>query len=54
MSKRTNTAVWQEKFSRWRVAVQKDGQRRYFTAAFPAAQASGKRTARLMRGLRTA
>lgn len=35
MSKRTNTAVWQEKFSRWRVAVQKDGQRRYFYSSIP-------------------
>ena len=35
MSKRTNTAVWQEKFSRWRVAVQKDGQRRYFYSSTP-------------------
>ena len=35
MSKRTNTAVWQEKFSRWRVAVQKDGQRRYFYSSLP-------------------
>ena len=24
MGKRTNTAVWEEKYSRWRVAVQKD------------------------------
>lgn len=30
MGKRTNTAVWQEKYSRWRVAVQKDGIRRQF------------------------
>ena len=28
MSRRTNSAVWQEAYSRWRVAVQKDGQRR--------------------------
>ena len=35
MSKRTNTAVWQEAYSRWRVAVQKDGQRRYFSSSTP-------------------
>ena len=35
MSKRTNTAVWQEAYSRWRVAVQKDGQRRYFYSSTP-------------------
>lgn len=35
MSKRTNTAVWQESYSRWRVAVQKDGQRRYFYSSTP-------------------
>lgn len=35
MSKRTNTAVWQEAYSRWRVAVQKDGQRRYFYSSIP-------------------
>ena len=35
MSKRTNTAVWQEKFNRWRVAVQKDGQRKYFYSSTP-------------------
>lgn len=35
MSRRTNSAVWQEKFSRWRVAVQKDGQRRYFYSSTP-------------------
>lgn len=35
MSKRTNTAVWQEAYSRWRVAVQKDGVRRYFYSSTP-------------------
>ena len=35
MSKRTNTAVWQEAYSRWRVAVQKDGQRKYFYSSTP-------------------
>lgn len=35
MSKRTNTAVWQEKYSRWRVAVQKDGVRRQFYSSTP-------------------
>lgn len=35
MGKRTNTAVWQEAYSRWRVAVQKDGQRKYFYSSTP-------------------
>ncbi|MGN0707334.1 MAG: hypothetical protein ACI4JC_04975 [Faecalibacterium sp.] len=35
MSKRTNTAVWEEKYSRWRVAVQKDGVRRQFYSSTP-------------------
>ena len=35
MSKRTNTAVWQEAYSRGRVAVQKDGQRKYFYSSTP-------------------
>lgn len=35
MSKRTNTAVWEEKYSRWRVAVQKDGVRKQFYSSTP-------------------
>ena len=35
MGKRTNTAVWEEKYSRWRVAVQKDGVRRQFYSSTP-------------------
>lgn len=35
MSKRTNTAVWEEKYGRWRVAVQKDGVRRQFYSSTP-------------------
>ena len=35
MSRRTNSAVWQEAYSRWRVAVQKDGVRRYFYSSSP-------------------
>lgn len=35
MSRRTNSAVWQEAYSRWRVAVQKDGQRKYFYSSTP-------------------
>lgn len=35
MSRRTNSAVWQEAYSRWRVAVQKDGVRRYFYSSTP-------------------
>ena len=30
MSKRTNTAQWEEKYQRWRIAVQKDGVRKQF------------------------
>ena len=35
MSKRTNTAQWQEKFQRWRIAVQKDGVRKFFYSSTP-------------------
>ena len=35
MSRRTNTAKWEEKFQRWRIAVQKDGQRKYFYSSTP-------------------
>ena len=35
MSKRTNTAVWEEKYQRWRIAVQKDGVRRQFYSSTP-------------------
>ena len=35
MSKRTNTAVWEEKYSRWRIAVQKDGIRKQFYSSTP-------------------
>ena len=35
MSKRTNTAVWEEKYSRWRIAVQKDGIRKQFYSSKP-------------------
>ena len=30
MNKRTNTAQWEEKYQRWRIAVQKDGVRKQF------------------------
>lgn len=33
--KRTNTAKWMEKYSRWQINVQKDGKRRTFTSAIP-------------------
>lgn len=33
--KRTNTAVWYEKYNRWQIKVQKDGQRRTFTSSKP-------------------
>lgn len=35
MSKRTNTAVWIESTKRWRINVQKDGQRRSFYSSTP-------------------
>ena len=35
MGKRTNTAVWLEKYKRWQIKVQKDGQRRTFTSSTP-------------------
>lgn len=35
MSKRTNTAAWLDKYSRWQIKVQKDGIRRTFTSAKP-------------------
>lgn len=35
MSKRTNTAAWEEKYKRWRVAVQKDGVRKQFYSSKP-------------------
>lgn len=33
--KRTNTAVWMEKYNRWQIKVQKDGVRKTFTSAQP-------------------
>ena len=35
MGKRTNTAVWLDKYGRWQIKVQKDGQRRTFTSSKP-------------------
>lgn len=35
MGKRTNTAVWLEKYSRWQIKVQKDGERKTFTSSTP-------------------
>lgn len=35
MGKRTNTAKWDEKHNRWRIAVQKDGVRRQFYSSKP-------------------
>lgn len=35
MGKRTNTAVWEEKYQRWRIAVQKDGVRKQFYCSTP-------------------
>lgn len=35
MAKRTNTAAWMEKQSRWQINVQKDGQRRSFYSSKP-------------------
>lgn len=30
MSKRVNTAIWDAKYKRWKINVQKNGQRRTF------------------------
>ncbi len=35
MGKRINTATWLEKYQRWQVKVQKDGQRRTFSCSTP-------------------
>ena len=35
MNKRTNTAQWEEKYQRWRIAVQKDGVRKQFYSSTP-------------------
>lgn len=35
MSKRTNTAVWYEKYKRWQIKVQKNGIRKTFTSSTP-------------------
>ena len=33
--KRTNTAVWMEKYNRWQIKVQKDGLRKTFYSSTP-------------------
>lgn len=35
MGKRTNTAIWNEKYNRWQINVQKDGYRRSFYSSAP-------------------
>jgi len=35
MGRRTNTAKWLEKYNRWQIKVQKDGERRTFTSSKP-------------------
>lgn len=35
MGKRTNTAAWSEKYSRWQINVQKDGKRKSFYSSTP-------------------
>lgn len=35
MGKRTNTAVWLDKYNRWQIKVQKDGERKTFTSSTP-------------------
>ena len=35
MGRRTNTAQWEEKYQRWRIAVQKDGVRKQFYSSTP-------------------
>jgi len=44
MSKRTNTAQWEEKHQRWRVAVQKDGVRKQFYSSTPGRTAQAVNT----------
>ena len=52
MGKRTNTAVWEEKYQRWRIAVQKDGVRKQFYEQHtPGALGSGKLMQRQINGL---
>ena len=43
MGKRTNTAVWLEKYSRWQIKVQKDNVRKTFTS--PTSGKKGQREA---------
>lgn len=35
MGRRTNTAVWLDKYNRWQIKVQKDGIRKTFTSSIP-------------------
>ena len=35
MNRRTNTAVWLEKYHRWQINVQKDGVRKSFSSSKP-------------------
>ena len=35
MGRRTNTAVWLDKYQRWQIKVQRDGKRRTFTSSTP-------------------
>ena len=34
-TKRINTAIWLEKYQRWQIKVQKDGERKTFTCPVP-------------------
>lgn len=52
--KRTNTAKWIESAHRWQINVQKDGVRKTFTSAKPAAPASVRPTAKQTTGWSTA
>ena len=53
--KRTNTATWLEKYNRWQIKVQKDGERRTFTSSIPGRngqrEANRKADARLEDGI---
>lgn len=50
MGKRTNTAQWEEKYQRWRIAVQKDGVRKQFYSSTPGRTGQRKPMQRLTAG----
>ena len=50
MNKRTNTAQWEEKYQRWRIAVQKDGVRKQFYSSTQGRTGQREANAKLMLG----